>query len=397
MRRYVAGVIGTTLHHYNRSLFGFLAPMLAPFFFPTADPVWSLIYTYAILPIGLLSKPFGAFIFGHLGDKIGPQKTLCITLLGMTLATCAIGFLPTHDTIGMAAPLFLLILKLAQNFFAVGQTTGSAIFLLEQSKKEAHCLISSLFDAAGIAGTLIAAAAVLLLNTYGLSWRWLFWLSGLSGLLGFLLRINDKPQHPSAINQAQSLKILWAHKSAAFTIAAVAGFSYANYYLVMTFMTGFLPQISAISSADAIALQTQLLLFDLFLLPVFGYFGTKFGKEQLIFFAIAAIVIAVLPLFFLLRQATYLSAALVRIILTLFGVCLAAPYHAWAVEVSPFEHRYLIGGIGSAIGSRFFGAPIPALSLYLYHMTGWIVAPTFPLILVGTLALFALTRKRKQT
>src|SRR5262245_20582352 len=98
----------------------------------------------------------------------------------------------------------------------------------------------------------------------------------------------------------------------------------------------------------------------------------------------------------LLHQATMFSAGFVRILLTFFGICLAAPYHAWLIEICPPEHRYLLGSVGGAIGSKCIGALVPAVSLFLYHKTGWLGAPALPLIGVSLFALMALMNGMKE-
>ena len=398
MDSYFAGIAGNILHHYDRSLFGLLATTLALTFFSQTDPVYALICTYMLMPLGAISKPIGSLVFGYLGDRIGLQKTLAIIFIGMSVSTASLIFLPTYNEIGWQASLFLGIVQLLRNFFGAAQTTGTAIFVLDQVKPERKSIVSSLFDASGILGTFLASGATLILHVYGISWRWLFFPSCLNGLIGLLIssrRIVNSNNNLLKSKKDFGLKILLEHKKIVVTIAAVSGFSYANYYIVMTFMNSFLPLVSKVTHIQTISIQTFLLGFDFFLLPVCGYVATQIGKRRLMSYAIFGVVISAIPLFMILNQATILSVCFVRIVFTFFGVCLAAPYHAWAIEICPHEHRYLLGAMGVAIGSRFIGAPIPALSLYLYHKTGWIFAPALPLIFISLLALSVLAPRKK--
>ncbi len=110
--------------------------------------------------------------------------------------------------------------------------------------------------------------------------------------------------------------------------------------------------------------------------------------------AVVGIMCCAVPLFFLLQEATLFKAACVRIILTVFGVCLAAPYHAWAFEEVAAEHRYLVGAFGTALGGKLFGSSLPLLSLWLYDQTGLISAPAWPLVILGILPMFYLMKSR---
>lgn len=386
-------VLGNILYHFDRALFGLLVPFLAPLFFPETDPVYALIYMYAILPLGFLAKPLGVWVFGRLGDRIGRGKTLSITLLGMAVKTAILGFLPTYSQVGTLAPVLLVVARLGFNFFAAGETTAGAIFLFERTKPEKRNFISSLFDASGILGIFLASAAVWLLSSYEGFWRFLFWSGAFIGIVGWFLR--KIPDDGVCQPQPESTwKILWEHRRAVFSIASVAGFSYANYYLITTFMNGFLPLVSPLSNAQAVSLNTMLLGLDFLLLPLFGLLSTKVSKEKLMLGSILGIMVSAGPLLFLLPTATLFIVGCIRTILMIFGVCLAAPYHAWVFENSPPAHRYLIGAMGTFIGGKILGAPFPAISLWLYHKTGVVAAPGFLLIAIGFLAMISIPFKK---
>lgn len=392
MQSFAAGIFSNIIYHYDRSLLLLLAPQLASTFFPQTDPVYALICTYLLLPLGTISKPLGALIFGYLADTIGIKKSLSMMLIGSSLSTIIIPCLPTYSDTGWLACLCLALAQLSRNFFSSTQSTSTAIFILEQTDTEKKCLMSSWFDASGILGTFFGTAATCLVHLYGTSWHYLFLVSGCVGLIELFLFLSltlasAKPTQPK---ENFSWKILCHHKYIVFSIAAVSGFSYMNYYVAMAFMSSFLPLISSISPTQALSMQTFLLVFDFFLLPIMGYVGTKIGKTTLMIYGISGVVISSLPLFMMLQNSTIISACLIRMIFVFFGICLAAPYHAWALEISPREYRYVVNSVGAAIGSRLLGAPIPALCFFLYHKTGLLVAPALPLIFMGLLAVMVL-------
>src|SRR5579872_7035410 len=126
-----AGMIGNLLEHYDRALFGLLAPFIAPLFFEGKDPLTALILTYGMLPLGILSRPLGSLFFGWIGDRFGRREALFYSLLGMAFTTIGIGFLPIYAQIGALAPLLLAFGRLLQNFFDAGETAGGAIAVLE--------------------------------------------------------------------------------------------------------------------------------------------------------------------------------------------------------------------------------------------------------------------------
>ncbi|MDP1609108.1 MAG: MFS transporter [Chlamydiales bacterium] len=377
---YLAAISGNILKHYDQSVYGFLIPFLAPLFFPHEDPVYSLLAAFALLPLGFIAKPLGAYVFGYFGDRYGRKKCLVVTLFGMGCTTASIGCLPSFEEAGWTAPLLLGLFRLAQSFFAAGETTGGALFLLEQTTAKKRGLMSSLFDASGILGVLMAAVGVYILGQT--HWRWLFWIGGVSAILGLMLRKTTSETYIAPEKKTWS-RSDWASM---LTIAAVSGFSYANYYLLFTFLTSFLPLVSHVSAQEALALNTLLLSIDFLLLPCFGYLSLHISKEKLILTATMLGAMLTYPLFLLLDGASAWTAAGVRVAFTVIGVCLAAPYHAWAMETAPEEKRFTICSMGSAVGGRLIGAPMPILSLWLYHQTGSVGAAGIPLVLTALLA-----------
>ncbi len=374
---------GNLLYHFDRALFGLLIPFLVPIFFPEVDPIYGLIYMYAISPLSLIAKPVGAMIFGYLGDRFGTQKILSVTLFGMAIKTGLMGFLPTYEQIGVFSPLLLAFTRLAVSFFSAGETTGGAISLFENSNPQKRNLMSALFDASGILGVLLASCSVWVLHSYKEFWRILFWCGSIIGAISWFIRKSVMHELPKKRDPLLPMRILWEYRKIVFGIALVAGFSYANYYLITNFMNGFLPIISPITKAEAISLNSLLLLLDFFFLPLFGLVSLKIRKETLILISILGGVLFSAPLFLFLKEPTLFKAGFIRIILMIFGVVLAAPYHAWVFEKTPADHRYLIGAFSTTIGGRLFGSPILPIGLWLYHKTGLIIAPTFPVILIG--------------
>ncbi len=384
MRRYFSATLGNLLKHYDQAIYSCLIPFLAPLFFPHEDPVYSLLAAYALLPLGLIAKPLGAYVFGKMGDKWGRKITLSVSLLGMGLSTGGIGCLPSFEEVGVLAPCLLTFLRLLQNFFAAGETVGGALFLLEQTPKERRGFVSSLFDASGMLGIFAAALGVSFLGKA--YWRELFWLGAFSGVIGLILRKKISEQKVF-IAQEKWTPSDW---KAMASIAAVSGFSYANYYLLSTFLNGFLPLVSRVSLEEALSLQSFLLAVDFFLLPCFGWLSLKISKEKLIFTATVFGAILSYPLFLCLDGAGVWIAGAVRIAFTVIGVLLAAPYYAWAMERTSEAKRFRICSMGSAIGSKLIGSPVPVIGLWLYHQTGWVASPALPLIFSALLASFAL-------
>ncbi|MCF7852523.1 MAG: MFS transporter [Simkaniaceae bacterium] len=394
MVRFFFIMIGNVLYHFDRALFGFLIPFLAPHFFKEGDSSYALLKMYAIIPLSLLMKPLGALFFGSLGDRIGHQKILSITLMGMSVLTILMGCLPLYDQIGTLAPFLLVWIRLGVYFFSAAETTGGAFTLLNQVNPEKRNLWSSLFDASSILGIIIASWSVYWVSQIENGWRSLFLCGGIVGLIGWKLRRGRNGTKNALERVPFQWETLWIYRKQMITIASVAGLSYANYNFITVFMNGFLPLISSISKTEALRLNTHLLLFDMLLLPCCGLLATRWDRNKMIFITIAILSVAIVPLILLLSEATTLRAAAVRLCLTGLGVCLAAPFHAWAYEQAPEKHRLTIGALGVALGGLVFGAPLPMISLWLYQKTGLIVAAAMPIVAIGVMSLYRMSKER---
>ncbi len=359
---------------------------MAPVIFPAAGGLEALLYVYAFLPLKHVARPFGALFFGWAGDRWGRQPVLTICLVGMTLATIGIGFVPE----GHHAALMLGFFCVAQGFFAAGEIKGAAIYLLENTAEAKRSWISSVYDASGIAGIFLASCAALLVGTH--AWRHLFLFGALIGVIGALLR-KDGVEQVDFKKTNFRLRVLWEERMAVFSIIVVSGFSYANYYLVTVFLNGILPQIGSISCESALLLNTHLLWVDFLLLFFFGALCKKFSREKIMGTAALLTACCAIPIFTLFEGASLILVACLRLMLVTFGVALAAPYHAWKLELLPKNHRFFFAAFASAIGSKFFGAPMPAIAMYLVAKTGWVGAAGLPLLVLGLLAAWCITRK----
>ncbi len=400
--RLFAAFIGNIFDHYDNALFGLLAPFISNLFFEKSDPLTALILTYGMIPLGFIARPLGSIFFGWIGDRYGRKEALFFSLLGMAIVTTTIGFLPTYKEIGLLAPLALALGKMLQNFCAAGESTGGAIFILENTSEPKHNLMSSWYDSSSILGILIASSLVTFLSAHNYIeqyWRILFWIGALTAIFGILVRWNSLNHSelvaPSKIKKSQSLNwinIIIQNKSSLISIIVVSGFSYAIYSFAFTFMNGFIPIITHLSKFTLMKTNTFLLIIDLFLLPFFGLIATKFGKERLMLAALLCSCISAIPLFAVLKEATIEIVTIVRLLIILFGVAFSASYYAWAIEQITSTHRYLILSLGSSIGSQLIGGPCCSICLWLFKITGFYWVPGLYLTILSAIVLTVIHR-----
>lgn len=379
----LSALVGNLLHHYEASLFGWLAPFLAPILFPDQSSTDALLLTFIFIPLSYIAKPLGAIFWGWTGDFLGRRPVLMICLMGMALATMMMGFLPLSKD----AWKILAVCRLAQGFFSAGEEKGGVLYLLENTPVHKREWMSSLYDAVGIVGIFFAS---LLASHFGeLYWRLLFWAAAASGVLAAYLR-KHVPESPEFNQTRGSWKILWQERYLIAKIALVSGFSYANYFTVTVFLNGFLPQITQLTKQEMLSFNTHLLWIDFVLLLGFGALCRWIRKELIMMSACLGCALCIAPLFCLLNGASWKQVAGIRLLLVAFGVALAAPYHAWKLEILPRNHRFLVGSFASTLGSKVLGAPTPILATWFVAKTGMVWTAALPVILTGLAATGAL-------
>ena len=400
---FLFGVVGNVLEHYDKHLFIFLAPFLAPLFFKTSSSTLALILTYNIVPLSFLARPIGAFFFGRIGDNFSRKKALSWSLIGMAITTVSIGCLPTDDQAKTLAPIILLGLQMLQNFFSAGQRAGGPIIILENCQTSKRSLLSSLYDSSSILGILAASLAVSLLSNMNLLdqfWRALYWVGALSALVGAKLRFfnfAETPQIKAKPKKTFSFQSISKYLHLLIPIALVSALSYTIFDQIFSFMVCFPIALSDLKACDLIKTNPWILTADLLLLPLFGLIATTRTKKTHMLFFIALICIFSLPLYQLAGKLTLFDINVTRFILTFLGVGFSAPMHAWAVEITPQKNRYTLISMGYAIGG-LIGKSLNPLGLWALFQTKSVLAPASLLLSISTLAgLSILLVKSKQT
>ena len=139
----LAGVIGNTLEWYDFAVYGYFVTTLSKLFFPSSDPIASILATYLVFGVGFVMRPVGSILFGIYGDRYGRRRALSAVIFLMALSTLAIGLLPTYDQVGVAAPILLVLARLVQGLSAGGEWGGSTAYIVEYAPEGRRGFIGS--------------------------------------------------------------------------------------------------------------------------------------------------------------------------------------------------------------------------------------------------------------
>ncbi|WP_238148316.1 MFS transporter [Rothia halotolerans] len=390
---------GTAMEYYDFSIYGHAAALVFPVvFFPDLDPLTGTLVAFLTFGAGFLSRPLGGLIVGHFGDKLGRRPMLIMTLTTMGVCTVLIGCLPTSSTIGAAAPILLVLLRIVQGMAAGGEWGGAALFGMENAPEGRRGLWGS-FTSVGISlGTLLGVVVFTVLSAVagdaliGGAWRIAFWLGGALVILGLVMRLRmPQEETPAAAEEAPKLPILDALRARprAFLCAVGVSFGYITLaYVTSTFMLTYMTSIGygefdnlMISLVGAVAL--------LFGAPLFAALSDRWGRRPVLIVGSLLIALGYWAYFVVVGTHSLPGAYAVTIITGVLVGSTQGPIPAFLGEQFPRASRYSAISGTYQIGAALGGASAASVATWLLiafdgHWAGVM------LYLVAALALLAL-------
>lgn len=298
-----AASLGNAMEWFDFGVYGFVAYALGKVFFPGADPSVQMIAALATFSVPFLIRPLGGLFFGMLGDKYGRQKILAITIVIMSISTFCIGLIPSYATIGIWAPILLLLCKMAQGFSVGGEYTGASIFVAEYSPDRKRGFMGSWLDFGSIAGFVLGAGVVVLISTIVgeenfLEWGWRipFFIALPLGIIGLYLRhaLEETPafqQHVDKLEQGDreglqdgpkvSFKeIATKHWRSLLSCIGLVIATNVTYYMLLTYMPSYLSHNLHYSEDHGVLIIIAIMIGMLFVQPVMGLLSRPFRSSS---------------------------------------------------------------------------------------------------------------------
>jgi MHS family proline/betaine transporter-like MFS transporter len=390
-----AAMIGNALEYYDVMLYGFFATLLAPVFFPTTSHTISIISSLGTFAAGFVMRPLGGILFGHLGDKFGRRYALVLAIFLVTIPTFTIGILPTYATIGIAAPIILVVCRLLQGLCVGGEYSGASIFVIEYAKKGRESFAGGILCAAGffggILGTFIGFICTLpLMPSWG--WRIPFLIGSVIGLIGFYIRtqVGESPefiQHQNeAIEKVPLMAVLRMRKRNLLCTMGIGATSLIPFYMASVYMGYLLSSKLTLPTSSIMLINVALNVFVMILLPLMGSLADRVGKAKLMIWVASLSIFLAYPLFSILeKDLSLLNVILVQGVLALITAGFGAPSIALLATFFPVHERYSGVGFGYALGGALLGGTTPLILASLVKWSGSSVAPAFYLMFSGLL------------
>ncbi len=397
----LASSAGTLIEWYDFYLFGSLSAVLTTAFFPKDNTAASFLSTLAIFATGFIVRPFGAIIFGRLGDVAGRKYTFLLTLVLMGGSTCAIGLLPKFSQIGLVAPLLLLVLRLIQGLALGGEYGGAATYVAEHSPDERRGFYTSFIQTTASLGLFVSLAVILVtqqsmtkeqFTDYG--WRIPFLCSSVLILFSYVIRrkMNESPLFAKAKAEGKT-SVNPINESfgnpANRRIVLIALFG-ATAGQGVVWYTGQFQALFFLQKVVNVDLKTSYFIIALALLlgtpffVIFGHLSDKIGRKKIMMMGLLLAAISYIPIYFAMGAAANYNPAFPKAvsvapnfpvlvglvwIQVIFVTMVYGPIAAFLVELFPTRIRYTSMSLPYHIGNGVFGGLVPFIGQIMFDKT----------------------------
>lgn len=315
-----ASAVGTMIEWYDFYIFGSLATIIAPLFYPSGDDTWALIAYLSTFAVGFVVRPFGALFFGRIGDRVGRKYAFLVTLIIMGAATAVVGILPTYATIGIAAPIALLVIRVLQGLALGGEYGGAAVYVAEHVPDDRRGFYTSFIQITATLGLFVSLVVILVVqNALGAEafrewgWRIPFLISIVLVGISLYIRLKMKESpifthiKSTGMTSAQPLKEAfteWANlRRVLISLFGATAGQGVIWYTGQFYALFYLQTILKVhpTSANYIIATTLLLAMPLFILM--GALSDRFGRKRLMMAGCLLATISYMPIYQAMQAA----------------------------------------------------------------------------------------------
>lgn len=396
-------MVGNWFELFDFLVYGYFAAQIGRAMFPAADPLTSTLASFATYGVGFIMRPVGAVVIGGYGDRRGRKAALVLTMVLMAGATGLTGLIPSYAAIGLAAPILLVLCRLAQGFAAGGEWGGATTFLVEYAPPHRRGFFGSLQQLSTSLAIVSAIGAALLLNSLlspqaldDWGWRLPFLLGLLVGPVGFWLRahVAETPAFAAETRAPPTAPVreaLTRYRRAILLVFAITAVWTVGSYIFTTFTATFATQTLGVAAPLVLTGTLLGALVNIATIPLVGWLSDRFGRWPFLAASGLGSLALAVPLFAQLSAAPGIWSVL---LLTAAGGVLTGLYSgaapAYLCEMLPTRVRYTALSIGFNGAVMVFGGFGPFIATLLVRTTGLHVAPGFYVVAAALISLLAL-------
>ncbi|MGH8779186.1 glycine betaine/L-proline transporter ProP [Paraburkholderia sp.] len=407
-----AMALGNAMEWFDFGVYSYIAVTLGHVFFPSSSPSAQLIATFGTFAAAFLVRPIGGMVFGPLGDRIGRQRVLAMTMIMMACGTFAIGLIPSYDSIGILAPVLLLVARLVQGFSTGGEYGGAATFIAEFSTDKRRGFMGSFLEFGTLIGYVLGAGTVALLtaalsNDALLSWGWRvpFLIAGPLGLVGLYIRLKleetpafkkeaDAREADEKAHAPQPLRELLAQqwKPLLLCVGLVLIFNVTD-YMALSYLPSYLSATLHFDETHGLFLVLLVMVLMMPMTLYAGHLSDRVGRKPVMLAGCVGLLALSIPALLLIRTGDTLPVFGGLLILGVLLSCFTGVMPSALPALFPTRIRYGALAIGFNISVSVFGGTTPLVTAWLVDTTGNLMMPAYYLMgasLIGIASVFAL-------
>jgi MFS transporter, MHS family, proline/betaine transporter len=405
-RAIAASAMGNAVEWFDYGVYAYVAVYIGRAFFPSDDPTVSTLSSLAVFAISFVIRPLGGLVWGPLGDRLGRRSILAVTIILMSAATFAVGLLPSYATIGIWAPIGLIILRMIQGFSTGGEYGGAATFMAEYAPDHKRGFCGSFLEFGTIGGFTLGALLALAINAIlgeeamaAWGWRLPFFITGPMGLIGLYLRtkLEDTPvfreleaagetEHDTG-TEFRDLARYW--RPMVLLMGLVVTLNVTNYTLLAYMPTYLETQLGMTPNASlTLIIIGQLAMMAV--IPFAGSLSDRVGRKALWWGSIIGLFVMAVPMYALMAQG-FVLAIVGFAVLGLLYVAQLSTISAMFPAMFPTHVRYAGFAIAYNLSTSLFGGTAPAANQWLINLTGDPLVPAYYMMgscVVGAVALY---------
>ncbi|MFB6956679.1 MFS transporter [Streptomyces sp. NPDC056309] len=405
-----AAALGNAMEWFDFGVYSYIAVTLGKVFFPSGNPTAQLLSTFGAFAAAFLVRPFGGMVFGPLGDRIGRQKVLAFTMIMMAVGTFAIGLIPSYATIGVGAPLLLLVARLVQGFSTGGEYAGASTFIAEFAPDKRRGFLGSWLEFGTLAGYIGGAGLVtlmtaLLSSDQMTSWGWRipFLIAGPMGIIGLYLRmrLEETPAFAAEAEKCESKRpkvplremIVGQWRAMLLCVGLVLIFNVTD-YMLLSYMPSYLTSVLKYDETHGLVVVLGVMALMMIVQPFAGALTDRVGRRPVIAVGCAGFLFLSIPALLLIRQGSLAAVGLGMAALGLLLVCFTAAMPSALPALFPTRVRYGSLSIGFNVSVSLFGGTTPLVVTALIGATGNLMMPAYYMMaasLIGGAAVWFMT------
>jgi MFS family permease len=409
----LASCVGTSIEWYDYYIFGSASALVfGSLFFPSFSPVAGTLAAFATFAVGFIARPLGGAVIGHFGDRLGRKTMLVLTLMMAGLSTFLIGLLPSYATIGVAAPILLVLLRLLQGFGVGGEWGGAVLVATEHATPRQRAVYGSFAQFGVPIGVLTSNLVFLLVSQLpgdsfrAWGWRIPFLLSILLLGVGMLVRrkLSESPEFQRVKDNHEVSKLpvatLLRERPGTLVLASLAAIaSPAVGYTVMTYMLSYGTTVAGMSRNTLLTLILLSAVLWTAMIYVAARCADRWGSRRVYAIGAASALLWAFPLFLLVNTRSVAAALLAFMVAGVVQAIMAGAQGGLFTEIFDARTRFTGASIAYQLGGLVGGAvtPIASTGLFGAYHSSTPISLYLGLLCAVSLVALLLIRLPKQT